>query len=81
MVRSDDKNVDFGIWKKIQTSDLLCPLDVHVERVARNYGLINRKQSDWQTVLELSNNLKLLDKEDPIKYDFALFGMGVNKGL
>ena len=57
------------------------PLDVHVERVARNYGLINRKQSDWQTVLELSNNLKLLDKEDPIKYDFALFGMGVNKGL
>lgn len=81
MVRSDDKNVDFGIWKKIQTSDLLCPLDVHVERVARNYGLINRKQSDWQTVIELSNNLKLLDKEDPIKYDFALFGMGVNKGL
>jgi hypothetical protein len=54
---------------------------VHVERVARNYGLINRKQSDWQTVIELSNNLKLLDKEDPIKYDFALFGMGVNKGL
>jgi hypothetical protein len=54
---------------------------VHVERVARNYGLINRKQSDWQTVIELSNNLKLLDKEDPIKYDFALFGMVVNKGL
>lgn len=77
MVRNDKKGVDFGIWKNITTSQLLCPLDVHVERVARKFKLINRKQRDWQTVVELTENLKKFDPEDPVKYDFALFGMGV----
>jgi len=79
MVRNDQKGVDFGIWKKIKPSQLLIPLDVHVDRVARNLGLIERKQTDWQTVLELTENLKILDPIDPIKYDFALFGIGVNE--
>ena len=78
MVRNDQKGVDFGVWKKIKPSQLLIPLDVHVDRVARNLGLIERKQTDWKTVLELTQNLKTLDPIDPIKYDFALFGIGVN---
>lgn len=78
MVRNDQKRVDFGVWKKIKPSQLLIPLDVHVDRVARNLGLIERKQTDWKTVLELTQNLKTLDPIDPIKYDFALFGIGVN---
>lgn len=77
MVRKDDKGVDFGLWKKIKTSQLLCPLDVHVERVARQFNLIKRKQRDWLTVVELTENLKKFDADDPVKYDFALFGMGV----
>ncbi|MGB0886249.1 MAG: TIGR02757 family protein [Chitinophagales bacterium] len=79
MVRNDKQGVDFGIWKQIKTSQLLMPLDVHVERQARILGLISRKQSDFQTVLELTENLKKYDKNDPVKYDFALFGMGVNQ--
>jgi uncharacterized protein (TIGR02757 family) len=78
MVRQDKSGVDFGIWKKIKPSQLLCPLDVHVERHARRLGLIQRKQVDWQTVLELTENLRALDPKDPVKYDIALFGMGVN---
>jgi len=78
MVRKDNKGVDFGIWRTINTNQLLCPLDVHVERVARNLNLIERKQRDWQTVVELTNMLKKFDPKDPVKYDFALFGMGVN---
>ena len=77
MVRKDDKGVDFGIWSKIKTSQLLIPLDVHVERIARNLGLLQREQRDWQAVLELTENLRKFDKKDPVKYDFALFGIGV----
>lgn len=79
MVRQDKSKVDFGIWKKIKPSQLLCPLDIHVERNARKLGLITRKQTDWQTVLELTENLRQFDPNDPVKYDFALFGMGVDK--
>ena len=77
MVRKDKGGVDFGIWSKIKAAQLLCPLDVHVDRVGRRLGLINRKQTDWQTVLELTENLRSFDKNDPVKYDFALFGIGV----
>jgi len=77
MVRKDDKGVDFGLWNQIKSSQLLMPLDVHVERVARRLNLIQRKQRDWKTVLELTENLKKFDAEDPVKYDFALFGQGV----
>ena len=77
MVRKDDKGVDFGIWNTIKPSQLLIPLDVHVDRVARNLGLIQRKQTDWKTVLELTEQLRKFDPEDPVKYDFALFGSGV----
>lgn len=77
MVRSDDHGVDFGIWKHIQPSQLVCPIDVHVARVARRFNLIQRKQIDWQTALELTSHLRKFDKHDPAKYDFALFGLGV----
>jgi len=77
MVRKDKRGVDFGLWKNIKTSQLLIPLDVHVDRVARRFGLIQRKQTDWKTVLELTENLKQIDPNDPVKYDFALFGLGV----
>ncbi len=77
MVRQDAKGVDFGLWKKIRPNQLLLPLDVHVDRVARNLGLIQRKQTDWKTVLELTDRLKQLDPQDPVRFDFALFGMGV----
>jgi uncharacterized protein (TIGR02757 family) len=77
MVRNDKKGVDFGIWKSVSPSQLICPVDVHVSRVARMLGFITRKQTDWQTALELTNALRDLDKQDPVKYDFALFGMGV----
>ena len=77
MVRKDDCGVDFGIWKKIRTRDLICPCDVHVERTARQLGLINRKQTDWKMACELTESLKQFDREDPVKYDFALFGLSV----
>ncbi len=77
MVRHDDNKVDFGLWKTIPMSGLMIPLDVHVERYARKFALITRKQRDWQTVKELTNSLLLFDREDPIKYDYALFGLGV----
>lgn len=76
-VREDAKGVDFGIWKNIKTSQLVCPLDVHVERQARFLGLIDRKQSDWKAAIELTEKLKKIDPKDPVKYDFALFGIGV----
>ena len=79
MVRDDGQGVDFGIWKKIKPSQLICPCDVHVDRVSRKLGLIERKQTDWLTALELTNKLKLLDPVDPVKYDFALFGLGVEE--
>ena len=77
MVRQDNKGVDFGVWKKIKPTQLLIPLDVHVDRVARKFNLIQRKQRDWLTVLELTENLRKFDPDDPVKYDFALFGLGV----
>jgi len=77
MVRQDKNGVDFGIWKTILPSQLICPCDVHVERVARKLKLIKRKQVDWATALELTSNLRKLDPIDPVKYDFALFGLGV----
>lgn len=81
MVRKDDTGVDFGIWKNIKTSQLVCPLDVHVARMARNLGLLQRKQNDWQAALELTGSLRTFSKTDPVKYDFALFGMGINEKL
>lgn len=77
MVRKDDKGVDFGLWHQIKMSQLMIPLDVHVERVARELGLLKRTQRDWKAVEELTTNLRALDPNDPVKYDFALFGLGV----
>ena len=77
MIRNDNAGVDFGLWKDIPTSILSCPLDVHSGNVARKLGLLTRKQNDAKAVLELDTNLRLLDLHDPVKYDFALFGLGV----
>ena len=77
MVRQDNKGVDFGIWKKISPSLLICPIDVHVARVAKRLNILTRKQTDWQAAIELTEYLRTLDKNDPVKYDFALFGLGV----
>ena len=81
MVRKDNEGVDFGIWSKIDSSQLICPCDLHVDRVARKLGLITRKQTDWQTALELTANLRLFDSKDPVKYDFALFGLGIEENF
>ncbi len=81
MVRNDDKGVDFGLWNSIHPSELVCPCDLHVERVARNLKLITRTQVDWQTALELTENLRKFDPADPVKYDFALFGLGIEEGF
>jgi len=75
MVRSDKRGVDFGLWKGIQPSQLSIPLDVHSGRTARMFGLLERSQSDWKAVEELDRNLRLYDAKDPVKYDFALFGL------
>jgi uncharacterized protein (TIGR02757 family) len=77
MVRQDKSGVDFGIWKEISSAHLICPLDVHSGRVARKLGLLKRKQNDWKAATELTDNLKKMDPGDPVKYDFALFGLGV----
>jgi uncharacterized protein (TIGR02757 family) len=77
MVRKDVQGVDFGLWSRIPASRLICPLDLHVARVAKRFGLLTRERSDWQAAVELTQGLSLLDKEDPVKYDFALFGLGV----
>jgi uncharacterized protein (TIGR02757 family) len=77
MVRNNNSGVDFGIWKKISPSQLSCPLDVHSGNVARKLGLIQRKQNDSKALAELDVNLRKLDPTDPVKYDFALFGLGV----
>lgn len=81
MVRQDQAGVDFGIWKSISPSKLSCPLDVHSGNVARKLGLLNRKQNDAKALLELDTWLRKLDKLDPVKYDFALFGLGVFEGF
>lgn len=77
MVRSDTQGVDFGIWKKIPPAALICPIDLHVARVAKRFGLLERRQIDWTAALELTSYLRSLDPTDPAKYDYALFGLGV----
>jgi len=79
MVRKDDCGVDFGIWNKIKPSELIMPCDLHVDRVARKLQLITRKQTDWQTAVELTERLREFDPVDPVKYDFALFGLGIDE--
>lgn len=79
MVRKDSKGVDFGIWEQIKPAQLICPCDLHVDRVARKLGLITRKQTDWLTALELTEQLRTFDPRDPVKYDFALFGLGIEE--
>lgn len=77
MVRNDSAGVDFGIWKSISPSLLSCPLDVHSGNIARKLELLSRKQNDAKALFELDSNLRILDSKDPVKYDFALFGLGV----
>lgn len=81
MIRQDNADVDFGIWKKISPSILSCPLDVHSGNVARKLGLLNRKQNDAKAVAELDRALRRMDSLDPVKYDFALFGLGIFEKL
>lgn len=77
MVRNDKKGVDFGMWKRITPAQLICPLDVHVSRVAKKLGLLHRKQTDWKAALQLTDQLKIFDPHDPVRFDYALFGLGV----
>ncbi len=81
MVRKDNAGVDFGIWEKIDPADLMIPLDVHSGMVARKLGLLQRKQDDWKAVEQLTAVLRRLDPADPVRYDYALFGMGLNKEI
>jgi len=81
MVRPNAEGVDFGIWKHISPSELMMPLDVHTGTMSRKLGLLTRKQDDWKAVEELTANLRQFDPLDPVKYDLALFGMGVNGEL
>ena len=81
MVRPSDRGVDLGIWKRLSPADLSCPLDVHSGRVARRLGLLKRKQNDAKAVNELDTSLRLLDTADPVRYDYALFGLGVFEGF
>jgi uncharacterized protein (TIGR02757 family) len=79
MVRKDNCGVDFGIWNQLKPADLIMPCDLHVDRVARKLKLITRKQTDWQTAVELTERLREFDPVDPVKYDFALFGLGIEE--
>ncbi len=79
-VRKDNNGVDFGLWKKIPSSALYLPLDIHSARVGREFGLLQRKQNDWRAVEEITQNLRVFDSNDPVKYDYSLFGVGVNGG-
>lgn len=81
MVRTNQEGVDFCIWDSVSPADLMIPLDVHTGNVSRKLGLLERKQMDWKSVEALTNALRQLDPEDPVKYDFALFGMGVYKDV
>jgi uncharacterized protein (TIGR02757 family) len=81
MVRDDGAGVDFGLWRNISPSILSCPLDIHSGNVARKLGLLNRKLNDSRAVTELDFNLRRLDPDDPVKYDFALFGLGIFEGF
>lgn len=77
MIRPNDTHVDFGLWSQLSPSQLSCPLDVHSGNVARKLGLLNRSQNDAKALAELDTSLRKLDPTDPVKYDFALFGLGV----
>lgn len=77
MVRNDERGVDFGIWRRISPAQLVCPIDLHVARVAKRFRLLEREPVDWLAALELTSYLRKLDKTDPARYDFALFGLGV----
>jgi uncharacterized protein (TIGR02757 family) len=79
MVRKDDCGVDFGIWNKLKPAELIMPCDLHVDRVARKLKLITRKQTDWQTAVELTERLREFNPLDPVKYDFALFALGIEE--
>jgi len=81
MVRNNSSGVDFGLWKEIPASSLMLPLDVHTGNVSRKLGLLLRKQNDWQAVEEVTKTLRLMDANDPVKYDFALFGLGVSNEI
>jgi len=80
MVRHDRKGVDFGLWRSIRPDQLVCPIDVHVARTARRFGLLQRPQTDWQAALELTGQLRRMNPKDPVRYDFALFGLGAEEG-
>ena len=81
MVRKDNKGVDFGIWSEIPVSQLICPIDLHVERTARKLMLITRKPIDWLTATELTENLRKLNENDPVQYDYALFGLSIDEDI
>ncbi len=81
MVRKDGRGVDFGLWDFIHPQELYLPLDLHTGNVARKLGLLGRKQNDWKAVEEVTENLRILDPKDPVKYDFALFGLGIYDGF
>lgn len=78
MVRQDDRGVDFGLWKRIPASAIYLPLDVHSANMGRALGLLTRKQNDWKAVEEITDSLRQFDANDPVKYDFALFGAGID---
>ena len=79
MIREDECGVDFGLWKRIALDELICPCDIHVERIARRLGLIRRSRVDWLTAVELTESLKKIDPSDPVRFDFALFGIGIEE--
>ena len=79
MVRTDDRGVDFGLWKSISPAQLVCPCDLHVLRVARKLALISGKSVNWRLAIELTDRLRALDPLDPVRYDFALFGLGIDE--
>lgn len=79
MVRDDNRGVDFGLWRNVKPSKLITPLDLHVERTARLIGLLERDNVDWKAAVELTENLRILDADDPVKYDYALFGISIEE--
>lgn len=81
MVREDKHGVDFGYWKRIPSSALYLPLDLHSGNISRELGILTRRQNDWKAVEEVMTHLRKADASDPVKYDYALFGVGINKGL
>jgi Protein of unknown function (DUF2400). len=81
MVRHDVQGVDFGLWKHINSSELICPLDIHVSRVAFRLGLLSNDKSNWTNAVTLTEQLKILSADDPVQFDFALFGLGAEERM